>query len=189
MNRYSVLLILAITFSPCVIGAQDQPVLNVNQKQIHDFGILLENKSIVNKIVVELDKSKLEYRMLENGKIEHLHKDVFKISRLIFRVKACHAYVSYENEYTTSIPCNYRSSSSKSALQDEYNSSVWYDDKVAMVDLKMRLDKVGIEYRHSNNGDIEYHNKDKKKVKIIIDRMIACQYGKNKSSCKSSHNN
>lgn len=188
MNRYLILLILAVTSASSAIWAQDQSVVNFNQKHIHDYGVLLENKLIVNKIVMELDKAKLDYQILENGKIEHLLSDELRLSRLIFRVRACHTYVSYENKYTASIPCNYRSSSNKSKLQDEYNSSVWYDDKVAMEDLKVRLDKVGIEYRISYNDDIEYHNEDKKKVKAIIDRMITCQYGKNKSTCKSSHN-
>jgi len=183
MNKYLMLLIFAVTFTSREIIAQVQPALNLNQIQSHDFGIFLENKSLLDKIVVELERSKLEYRILENGKIEHLLKDKFKIMRLIFYVKECHTYVSYENGYTMPIPCHFRTTSSKSIIQSKYNSSVWFDDKIAMNDLKMRLDKVGIKYRYTNIGDIEYHNEDRREVNVIINSMIKCQYGKNNSNC------
>ena len=147
------------------------------------MGALFDNKDMINKIVIELDKSEMEYQMLENGKIEHFYADELLYNRVIFRVRACYFYVSYENEYTRSIPCNYRMSSSSSKSKNEYNRNLWFDDKLAMDALKMGFDQTGIAYRLSRNGDIEHHSKDKKKVQIIIDKMILCLYGKTKTTC------
>ena len=180
MIRYSVLIILAVALMSCAAPTQVQSLANANEnmKHIHDLGRLNNIESVVKEIILYLDKSGLEYRVLENGNIEHFRLDEESIVKIIFRVSACY----YSKTSGASLPCNYRMGTSSPVLNGKYNKIVWFDGKEAMDFLKKEFDKAGLQYRVNSYGEIEYHEKDQNKAKIAIDRLKACLLG-SKQAC------